>query len=127
MNTQSPNNVNFYETPQDIGVMEPYAIMSAEELTKIIKRFVSWATMMATHPDLAESLGEEGTAHIRLATSFRAVVKESERAHTFPNIVLSTREFTAAMTLINVSQELEPGIHEMIIYESQKWEKDFQS
>jgi hypothetical protein len=110
VNIQSTNNINFYEALTDIGVTKPYAVISAEELTAVVRRFVAWARMVATHPDLAQSLGDENTAHIVLATSFRIAVRQSKQDGIFPNVVLPARKFKAGMELITVSRQLEPEI-----------------
>jgi len=127
VNTQSANNINFYEATTDIGFTKPCAVISAEELTAVVRRFVSWARMVATHPDLAQSLGDESKAHILLATSFYMAVRKSEQLGIFPNVVLPDQKFTAAMELIRVSRQLDPEIGKMIDHESQKWEEEWRS
>lgn len=124
MHTQSVNNIHFYEAATDIGARTPYAVMNAEDLTTVARRFVLWATMVATHPDLAQSLGDESKAHILLATSFYTAVRKSEQDGIFPNVILPEQKFTAAMELIRVSRQLPPEILQMIAYESQKWEEE---
>lgn len=127
MNTRSASNINFYGSRKDIGVSEPYATISAEELTAVIKRFVSWAAMIATHPDIAETLGGASTTPIRLATDLRAAIKNALQNGIYPNVVLPTQRLTAAKTMMRISRQLEPEIGEMIIYESQKWEEEYSS
>jgi hypothetical protein len=124
MNPQAITNIHFYESRQEIGVTEPYAILPAEEMVKTIKRFVSWATMIATHPDLAKLFGEESTAPIQLATDLRAALNEARLKNTYPNVVLPTRKFTAAMTLMSTSRQLEPVFAEMLAREDQRWPED---
>ncbi|MFT3892728.1 MAG: hypothetical protein QM730_13945 [Anaerolineales bacterium] len=124
MNTQTTGKVNFYEAQKDIGVAQPYAVISMDELSSMIKRFVSLATMIATHPDVASSLDDTSTSHIMSATYLRRAVKNSEQGGIFPNVVLPASRFETAMNLIKISQELDPEIMRLMAYESQKWEED---
>jgi hypothetical protein len=127
VNTQAANTIKFYEATTDIGVSEPYATISGEELTAAIKRFVSWAAMIATHPNLAQLIGDSSTTPILLATALRTAVQKSEHDGIFPNVVLPRQKFTSAMALIRASRQVAPEIRQLIAYESQKWEDDFPS
>jgi hypothetical protein len=122
--TQATENVNFYESQEDIGSAQPYAVVGTQELTAIIRRFVAWATKIAAHPELAKSLGEANTSHIVLATSFRTAVRNSERDGTFPNVVLPSSTFTVAMKLMEISRQLDPRLGELLADECRKWEED---
>jgi len=124
---QSTDNIYFFESQKDIEVSGPYAILSAEVLAVVIQRFVSWAEMSATHPDLAESFGEASTAHIKLATDLRIAVKKSRQENTYPNVVLPAQKFKVAMTLMRLTSSLELECGERIAGKSQKWETDFPS
>lgn len=126
MNTQSDHNVNFFESQMDIGVSKPYAVISAYELTAVIRRFVSWAAIVAKQPNLREILGDASTAHIKLATDLRAAIKKSVKEGFYPNVVLPIRKFTTTMTLLKVSRALESEIGGIIVYESQRWEEEYQ-
>ena len=125
MTPQAENNVNFYDSLQDIGVKEPYAVLPAEEITRIIKRFVSWAAMIASHRDLAKSFGEESTAPIKLATDLRSAVAQSMQKNTFPNVALPSQKLTAALTLMSTSRQLEPVFAELIAREDQRWDEEY--
>jgi hypothetical protein len=127
LNTQTNHKINFYESKQDIGVIEPDAVISSEDLTATIKRFISMAAMIATHPDLAETFGETSTAPIRLATDLQTALKNSVEDRIYPNIVLPSRNFTATMTLMGITRTLEPEFHEMIARQNQRWEEEILS
>jgi hypothetical protein len=124
MNIPSTGNVYFFESQKDIDVSGPYATISAEELSAIIKRFVSWAAMVATYPDLAETFGDANTAHIKLATELRNAMKVSRQGGIYPNVVLPICKFRSVMTLMRISRLLESEMEEMIAHEHQKWEDD---
>ena len=86
------NKVYFYETNQDIEAVEPYAAIPSQEIASILKRFVSWAAVIATHPEVAEIFGESSTVHIRLATDLRLVIKNAIQVGTYPNVVLPSHK-----------------------------------
>lgn len=125
MTSQPDNNIHFYESRQDIGITAPYAVIDAQELNSIIKRFVSWASMIATHPNLAKSLGEASKTHIELATALRLAMKDAIRKQIFPRIVFPEHKLTTATTLMKMSRQLDPEIDKLILYEIQKWEEDY--
>jgi hypothetical protein len=125
MNILSTGNVYFFETQQDIDVSGPYATISVEELTSMVHRFVSWAAMVATHPEIAESFGEVSTIHIKLATDLRMAVKRSRQEHAYPNVVLPMQKFKAAMKLLTLTRAIEPGFAGLIAGENQMWDEDF--
>jgi hypothetical protein len=114
------NRVYLYETNKDIETMEPYAVIQSQELASILKRFVSWAAVIATHPEVAEIFGKSSTAHIKLATDLRLVIKNALKLGTYPNVVLPSRKFMTVMTLSKISQLLEPEIPEFS--EKEVWE-----
>jgi hypothetical protein len=124
MNIRSTDNVYFFDSETDIRGSRPYASISEEELTRLIQRFVSWAAILATHPKLAESFGDASTAHIMLATDLRMAVKKSRQENVYPNVVLITQKFEAAMKLMTISRAMEPEFAGLIAGENQRWEED---
>jgi hypothetical protein len=58
MPVPSTNNINLYETPQNIATSVPYATVSANELALVMRRFASMAAMLVTHPDTAAEFGD---------------------------------------------------------------------
>ncbi len=120
MITPAANNVKFYETTTDIGRMEPYAVLPHQELASIMERLVSWAAVIATHPEVAKIFEESSTIHIRLATDLRMAIKNAIQLGTYPNVVLSGSQFTTVITVSKMSQRLEEELH--AILEKQMWE-----
>ena len=114
MITPAASKVNFYETYAEIETAGPYAVMPSQELASILKRFVSWATVIATHPEVAEIFGKSSTAHIKLATDLRLVIQNAIRLGTYPNVVLPSRKFKTVMMLSRISRILEPEIPEIL-------------
>ncbi len=114
MITPAASKVNFYETYREIGTVEPYAVVSTQEVASILKRFVSWAAIIATHLEVAEIFGKSSTAHIKLATDLRLVIKNAIQRGTYPNVVLPSRKFKIVMMLSRMSQALEPEIPEIL-------------
>jgi hypothetical protein len=118
------NNVKLYETIDAIGVSEPYATEDAKELSCIISRCVSWAEMIASHPNVAARLGDAGAAHIQLATDLRTAMNVAHENGLYPNVVLPVSTYISAKVLSAISQTLEPGLAEMIEKESQRVAED---
>lgn len=61
MATLPQNNINLYETLQDIETSIPYASVSADEMALVMRRFASMAAMLVTHPDTAKGFGDLST------------------------------------------------------------------
>jgi hypothetical protein len=118
------NSVKLYEKLEDIGVVEPYAIEDADELSRVISRFVAWARMIATHPSTAERFGDRSTVHIQLATDLRTAMKVSRENRLYPNIVLPMSKYSSAKLLSVISQSMAPELAEMIKQENQRWAED---
>jgi hypothetical protein len=114
MITPVASKVNFYETYEEIEKVRPYALMPTQELASILKRFMSWAAIIATHPEVADIFGKSSTAPIKLATDLRLVIKNAIRRGTYPNVVLPSRKFKTVMTLSRISRILEPEIPEIL-------------
>jgi len=125
MNIQSTDNVYFFNSAKDIGESRPYASLGEEELMHLIQRFVSWAAMLAVHPKLAKAFGDASTAHITLATDFRTAVKKARLDNAYPNVVLPTHKYMAAMALVRQSRALEPEFYEVLVAEHHKWQGDY--
>jgi hypothetical protein len=125
MNIRSTDNVYFFDSENDVRGSRPYASLSQEELASLIQRFVSWAGILATHPKLAESFGDASTAHIMLATDLRMAMKKSRQDNVYPNVVLPTQKFKAAMKLATISRAMEPEFAALIAGENQMWEEDY--
>ena len=119
-----PNRVKLYETLEDIRASEPYAIEDADELSRVISRFVSWAQMIATHPDLATNF-QDPTAHIRLATDLRKAMKFSQENRLYPNVVLPMSKYFSAKLLSVISQSIGPEIAAMIEQENKRWAEEY--
>lgn len=109
-----PNHVRLYETLQDIETSVPYATEDAVELSLVICRFVSWAQVIATHPNIAARFGDLSTAHIQLATDLRTAMKVSREKHLYPKVVLPMSKYFSAKLLAVVSQSMDPEIAELI-------------
>ncbi len=122
---QAIDNVYFFESEKDIRGGRPYASLSEQELTRLIQMFVLWAAMLATHPKEAESFGDASTSHIMLATDLRTAVKKARKQNAYPNVVLQTHTYMAAMTLMRQSRALEPEFCNLLAAEHRKWELDF--
>jgi hypothetical protein len=120
MITPAASKIRFYETGREIGRVEPYAEIASQELVSILKRFVSWAAVTATHAKVAEIFGNSSTAHIKLATDLRLAIKAATKSGTYPNLVLPSRKFTAVMTLSRISQLLELELQEILEKEMQE-------
>jgi hypothetical protein len=103
--TLSMNQVRLYETLEDVQASNPYAIEDADELSRVISRFVAWAQMIATHPGLATNF-RDPTAHIRLATDLRKAMKFSQENRLYPNIVLPMSTYFSAKLLRNYLKTL---------------------
>lgn len=129
MTTQAYNTIEFYETPQDIGAIEPHTTITIDELSLIIKRLVASATMIATRPDIAKKFGIESTVPIKLATDLRTAIKVSEQNGVHPNLVFPNNQLRTAMdfALIRISPAQEAELQEMFAIETRKWEEDFPS
>ena len=100
MNNQAEINVNFYSSLQDFTFAEPYAVLSNHEVSSILKRYDRWVSMIATHPNLVDMLGDSISMHIKMVTALRVAVKESMQAGIFPNIIFSPNEFRATMNFL---------------------------
>jgi len=100
MNNQVDINVNFYGSLKDFAFAEPYAVLSHSEVSSILKRFDSWVSTIATHPNLVDMLGDSITTHIKMVTALRVAVKESRKAGIFPNVILSPNEYRATMNFL---------------------------
>ena len=100
MNDQAEINVNFYCSLKDFAFAEPYAVLSNREVSSILKRFDSWVSTIATHPNLVDMLGDSITTHIKLVTALRVAVKKSRQAGIFPNVIFSPNEYQAAMSFL---------------------------
>lgn len=129
MNSQAYNTINFYETQQDIGAIEPYTTITSDELYLIIKRLVTSATLIATHPNIAKKFGESSLAPIKLATDLRTAIKVAEQNGVHPNLVFPNSQLRTAMdfALTRISPSLEAELQKMLAKETEKWEEDYHS
>ena len=100
MNYQVETNVNFYSSLKDFTFAEPYAVLSNNEVSSILKRFDRWVSIIATHPHLVDMLGDSVTTHIKMVTALRVAVKKSMQAGIFPNVILSPNEYQATMNFL---------------------------
>jgi len=100
VNNQAEVNVNFYSSLQDYAFAEPYAVISNSEVSSILKRFDRWVSMIATHPNLVDMLGDSITTHIKMVTALRVAVKGSMQAGIFPNVILAPNEYRATMNFL---------------------------
>ena len=126
MPTPSKNNVNFYETLQDIETSVLYASVNADELSLVIRRFVSWSQMLLTHPDMAAKFGDLSTTCIQLATGLRTAMRVSRNAHTYPDVILPMNKYSTAMKIYTESCTPRPELPDFLVQELQRWE-DFPS
>jgi hypothetical protein len=101
VNPQVEPNVNFYSSLKDFTFAEPYAVLSHSEVSAILKRFDRWVSMIATHPDLVDMLGDSISTHIKMVTALRVAVKESMQAGIFPNVIFSLNEYQATMNFLS--------------------------
>jgi hypothetical protein len=97
---QAEINVNFYGSLKDYTFAEPYAVLSNSEISSVLKRFDRWVSMIATHPNLVDMLGDSITAHIKMVTALRVAVKASRQAGIFPNVIFSPTEYQATMNFL---------------------------
>lgn len=123
MATPPKNYINLYETLQAIETSVPYARMNADELSLLIRRFVSLSTMLVTHPDTAAKFGDLSTTCIQLATDLRTAMKMSQDAHTYPDVVLPMNKYSRAMTIYIESCTIDPVVAKMLEQEIQRWEE----
>lgn len=100
MNDQAELNVNFYCSLKDFAFAEPYAVLSNREVASILRRFDCWVSMIGTHPNLVDMLGDSITTHIKMVTALRVAVKESRQAGIFPNVIFSPDEYQATMNFL---------------------------
>ena len=100
MNDQAEINVNFYGSLNDFKFAEPYAVLRNSEVSSLLERCDSWVSMIATHPNLVDMLGESVTAQIKMVTALRVAVKESMQAGIFPNVILSPSDYRETMNFL---------------------------
>ena len=100
VNDQIEINVNFYSSLKDFTFAEPYAVLPNTEVSSMLERCDHWVSMIATHPDLVDMLGDSISSHIKMVTALRVAVKESMQAGIFPNIILSPSEYEATMNFL---------------------------
>ena len=101
MNNPAEVNVNFYSSLQDYAFAEPYAVIRNSEIVSILQRFDRWVSMIATHPNLVDMLGDSITNRISMVTALRVAVKSSMQAGIFPNVILSPNEYRATMNFLS--------------------------
>ena len=100
MNNQAEIHVNFYDSLRTLTFAEPYAVLSNSEVASILKRLDHWVSMIATHPNLVDMVGDSITTHIKMVTALRVAVKESMQAGIFPNVIFSPSEYQATMNFL---------------------------
>jgi hypothetical protein len=124
MNIPSPSNVYFFESQKDVELSGPYAMISAEELEAVTRRFSIWKVMLSSHARSAGPLGDASRAQIRLSTDLQMAILQSQRESTYPNVILPMDTFITAMAVMKLSRTvvLEPEFGEMIAEETRKWE-----
>jgi hypothetical protein len=66
----------------------------------MLKRCDNWVTMIATHPNLMDLLGDSITTHIKMVTALRVAVKESMQAGIFPSVIFSPSDYQATMNFL---------------------------
>jgi hypothetical protein len=118
------NHVRLYNALQDIETSVPYAKIDADELSLVIRRFVTMSAMLITHPDTATKFGALSTTCIQLATDLRTAMKVSRDTRTYPDVVLPMNKYSTAMKIYAEASSLDPAITKMIEQEFQRWEKD---
>jgi hypothetical protein len=101
VSNQAEVNVNFYSSLQDYAFAEPYAVIRNSEIASILQRFDRWVSMIATHPNLVDMLGDSITNRISMVTALRVAVKSSMQAGIFPNVILSPSEYRATMNFLS--------------------------
>jgi hypothetical protein len=116
------NPVRLYNSLEDIETSVPYATEDAYELELVIYRFVAWAQMIATRPDIAAQFGDRSRDHIQLATDLRKAMEN--RRHSI--VVLPISKYFAAKMLSEVSKSVaeEPAFIAMMERENQLWVED---
>ena len=124
MPTPSKNRIHLYNTLLEMKTSVPYAVEDPDELSRVIARFVSWAQMIATHPNIAAKLGESSRAHIQLATDLRTAMKVSREDRLYPNVVLPMSKYFSAKVLFIISQIIEPELTDRIEQENQRWAEE---
>jgi hypothetical protein len=100
VNDQIEINVNFYSSLKDFTFAEPYAVLPNREVSSMLERCDHWVSMIATHPNLVDMLGDSISSHIKMVTALRVAVKESMQAGIFPNIIFSPSEYEATMNFL---------------------------
>ena len=113
------NPVRLYNTLEDIETAVPYATEDADELALVIRRFVAWAQMIATRPNIAAQFGDRSRDHIQLATDLRKAMEN--RRHCSVGLPMS--KYFAAKMLSEVSKSVakESAFIEMMERENLLW------
>jgi hypothetical protein len=122
------NKIYLYNAREEIkSKSAPYAIEDAEELERVISRFVTWAQMIATHRNIAAQFGDHSTDHIQLATELRTAMKVSRGNRYYPNVVLPMSKYFAAKMLSETTKSVakEPAFIEMMERENRLWEEEY--
>jgi hypothetical protein len=117
------NNVNLYNSLQDIETSVPYVIEDANELEFIVLRFVTMSRMLITHPDTAAMFGDLSTTCIQLATDLRTALKVSRQERLYPSVVIPMNKYFTAKMIYVQSQSIEPELPDFLQQEIQKWEE----
>ena len=100
MNDPAEIQVNFYDSLKNIVCAEPYAVLSHGEVSSMWERLDSWVSIIASHPNLVDMLGDSITAHIKMVTALRVAVRESRQAGFFPNVIFPPTEYQATMNFL---------------------------
>ena len=125
MATPTKNNINLYENSQDIETSAPYASISADELSLVMRRFASLAAMLVTHPETAAQFGELSTTCIQLATDLRTAMKTSWNSGIYPDVVLPMNKYSAAMKIYTESCAAGTHLPDFVVQEIQRWEEEY--
>jgi hypothetical protein len=120
----SKSKVYLYNTREEIESKSvPYATEDAEVLERVISRFVAWAQMIATHPNIAAEFGDRSRDHIQLATDLRTAM--NNRRH--PNVVLPMSKYFAAKMFSEITKSVakEPAFIAIMERENRLWAGEY--
>jgi hypothetical protein len=99
------DNIKFYGCLKDTVFSQPYAVLSSNEVSKMVSRFQAWVAMIQTHPKIANGLGEQKAAHIKMVNALPMAIQSAKKGGTFPNVVMPQNEFQACMDLYAAQRE----------------------
>ncbi len=99
------NPVRLYNSLEDIESSVPYATEDADELERVVSRFVSFARMLVVHQNMTDPFGKRNTDHIELATDLQKAMKNRR----YSIVVLPMSKYFAAKMVTVLFRSLSSG------------------